>query len=859
MTYHQQLLYLSDGSGSPAEIINAARLSANLNRASLCGSTFDNVLANGGCDGLLYEPSIPSVISEALFHIDAIDGSAAQQRVPNRGRGGSLLDATLGATGAASTDDPKWFGGAEPYLYLPGVVANNSSTLNAAPLQITGDIDIMVRVAMDDWTPAALSALVSKYVATTSGYALQVDTAGTLSLVVRLAASDITVSSTVATGFVDGSSHWLRVTRVSSTGVVTFYTAPDIPDIPTNWTILGTAVTGTSGAITSGTALLYVGVRNGASNATAGKFFRFLIRNNIGDSTSTVIDADYTTRTAIGSFTASTGQTIGINRTNGADLPAIEYFGRPSWGFGTNDFMLVPETDLLDFSATAEFSVMVISRQYGPGTGPLAQQTLISKQNTTTTAGWRLDSLTSGATRAAIHDGATAINNDTAVVTWDSSVRTWGMVRETSPTKQVTDYSNGVATGAVADTTTATLANAIAMRIGSLGNGSQFFVGEIFAVLVWDRALTSAEMLAVNTYYRNAISPTGSCWSAADFSAAAAPWYDGSTAASEALGFWIEEWTGLDGAHHTRSSTPTGQNRGGSRFGAQSNNQRVMKLNVLLHGTTERGLEYLFRWLEQTLVDACDPCGDRSAWWREFCPSNPVTNPEEGYVRAEKIALIEGPTWESAPARDSGCYLRRVSFALAAGDPCLYREPGLLTSNVSTTVGATGSTAQVSTCGTFYSSSMRTMARLVNPSYGRAAPVVLITSPFEGLVGVPALRIAGYSDSFGTFDPCRSQLLGELILEGANTSGLDIEVDMAERRVRTRNRYAGTDWEDGSRLIGPALSTGVRRWWSADGCTNAFVVVEPVYVGLASNRYVSDAVVSQWTVNIYNGVRFGCS
>ena len=52
--------------------------------------------------------------------------------------------------------------GTTPSLYLPGIGANYASTPNATPLQITGDIDVRVKVALDDWTPAVSNTLIAK-------------------------------------------------------------------------------------------------------------------------------------------------------------------------------------------------------------------------------------------------------------------------------------------------------------------------------------------------------------------------------------------------------------------------------------------------------------------------------------------------------------------------------------------------------------------------------------------------------------------------------------------------------------------------------------------------------------------------
>ena len=55
----------------------------------------------------------------------------------------------------------------ETFLLLDGVSPGRARTLDKASLDITGDIALIAHLAMDDWTPAGASSLMSK--STTSG------------------------------------------------------------------------------------------------------------------------------------------------------------------------------------------------------------------------------------------------------------------------------------------------------------------------------------------------------------------------------------------------------------------------------------------------------------------------------------------------------------------------------------------------------------------------------------------------------------------------------------------------------------------------------------------------------------------
>lgn len=362
---------------------------------------------------------------------------------------------------------------------------------------------------------------------------------------------------------------------------------------------------------------------------------------------------------------------------------------------------------------------------------------------------------------------------------------------------------------------------------------------------------------------------TRTSWAAVDFAASGAPWYNSAVPASgEALGFFIEEWSGLDGAHHARAMQPVGALRGGAVPGVLGHKHRVMKLNVLLHGTTERSLNYLFRWLEQVLMDCCNNDGYRQVWVRESCPI--LSAPTEGLRMLNEMVLVEGPTWETQPTDSSGCYVRRASFTIAAGDPCMYSPDTDVTSGTATLSGATLSlSTTASTHGTFYGTNRQLIARLPAPQVGRMGPVVTISSPLEMhepsgyRATIPDLRITGYMDPANVgFNQSNNHRVGELIVAGRAASGLVIEVNIPARSIRYRDPYADNQWYDGTRFLAPVASTGVPRWWSVGNCTPSLVIVEPRYVGLKSSwddfLDVTSDPVSTWDVDV-NAVEInGC-
>lgn len=214
----------------------------------------------------------------------------------------------------------------EDFVYLPGTAGNYVSTPDAASLDIVGDIDIRARIAADDWTPAAEDYIIAKY--TTTGnqrsYALTIDTTGVLNL--RWSndgTAALSTASTVATGFTDGSTHWIRATMDVDDGggnkVTNFYTSED----GSTWTQLGATVTaaGTT-SIFASTAVLEIGSSTaGTASQFAGKFFQGSVLSGIGGTSvaapiasaasGTVTDATPRTWTLQGTAYVSSHTTFG--------------------------------------------------------------------------------------------------------------------------------------------------------------------------------------------------------------------------------------------------------------------------------------------------------------------------------------------------------------------------------------------------------------------------------------------------------------------------------------------------------------------------------------------------------------------
>lgn len=207
-------------------------------------------------------------------------------------------------------------------LVLPGVAGNYASAGDTA--DITGDIDIIVNLSVNNVAPSAFNVIAAKYNGTTNqrSYILfQRNTAGMIGFASSVNGTvAITSYSTVAlssVGITAYSKFWLRVTLDVDNGsggnTVRFYYGSD----GVTWTAFGDAVVnaGTT-SIYSSTSPVEFGTQDaGSANPFAGNIYRAIIKDGIDGTT--VLDIDFSTaakKLANGdTFVCATGQTVTLN------------------------------------------------------------------------------------------------------------------------------------------------------------------------------------------------------------------------------------------------------------------------------------------------------------------------------------------------------------------------------------------------------------------------------------------------------------------------------------------------------------------------------------------------------------------
>lgn len=287
-------------------------------------------------------PNIAARYDASLASSLTVNSSNRVSAWADQGGGGNTL---LQGTGANQPLYLPWSG--SNYLAGLGVLDNFVSTPSAAANQITGDIDIRVKLSAVTWTPAAAIALFQKW---SGSWVLNLNTAGTLTFFGSYSISGtVGATSSAATGFSANSINWVRVTRALVTGFVTFYTSQD----GVTWTQLGTVQTVAATQTLATTTAVTVGGITGTSNAGLTSTYRAELYNGINGTRVLVMDPSQTTNNAA-SWVSSTGETWTVNR---AGALVAQIVGSPSVVFDAAAYKMAVSFTLVQ--PVARYSVFV--------------------------------------------------------------------------------------------------------------------------------------------------------------------------------------------------------------------------------------------------------------------------------------------------------------------------------------------------------------------------------------------------------------------------------------------------------------------------------------------------------------------
>lgn len=406
---------------------------------------------------------------------------------------------------------------------LNGIYA---SALDSLALSITGDIDISAKAAARDWTPGGDQAFAAKWAGTQRSWAFIINSSGQLALAISTTGADaISGASSVATGVADDGVTWVRVTRVASSGVTTFYTSAD----GITWTQLGTTVVVSAGSsIFDSTTPLNIGANaDGAERAFNGSIYRVQIRSGVGGPIA--FDADFTVQPeGTTSFTeySANGATVTVNGRvshdySGNALVGLQFNGivlrRPGATTdgakcakfdGVNDYIQFSHHHSLAFSGGQSITIQGFARRFASG----ALHSIISKgrpPGSASTCNWMVY-IASAGNLAFSYVDSSGFKTVQTTSTTHFPVGQWVhfAVTYTFGKTPITFYINGVAVGttpvagwdgAVPDP------NALAGNIGG-GQASEYFNGWLNHLAVHRTELPIGRIAAVADHRKSIVS-----------------------------------------------------------------------------------------------------------------------------------------------------------------------------------------------------------------------------------------------------------------------------------------------------------------------------------------------------------------
>jgi hypothetical protein len=199
--------------------------------------------------------------------------------------------------------------------------------------------------------------------------------------------------------------------------------------------------------------------------------------------------------------TTSGGQVATIYRaTSGRKSVAVV---RPTLLFGTDDYLEVPDSPLLDFGASDSQTVLMMLRSWAT---PVSFGRLMDKADATGLNGWTLQLKTDRTLFAQINDGTnTATRSSVSTLGAAGTLSCAGMVVDRTA-QTLTSVSGSTVSATTSTSLVGSIANAQVARVGTGALAATYQDMEVLGVAVWRRALSATEIDLVNSHYSG--SPT---------------------------------------------------------------------------------------------------------------------------------------------------------------------------------------------------------------------------------------------------------------------------------------------------------------------------------------------------------------
>jgi hypothetical protein len=415
---------------------------------------------------------------------------------------GNGLHARLGSAVGADSNDPLRLGYAGKYVYFPGIAGNYPSAADSAALSVTSDIDLRGQVALSDFTPASKQTIIGKWdTGATHSYTFGIRSDGKPELAWSTTGGDAVVATcTAATGITDSSKKWIRVTLDVDNGAGGYVVKFWLSDDGITWTQLGDTITGvgtTSIANTDSRVTIGCIATGGAGELLIGSLYRAQIYAGIDGTKVADFDASLLTE-PYATYTDPQGNVWTLNRSStGRKLCVVD---RDLLLLGTDDYLEVADSPLLDFGVSSNATLVIAVRHYGVSSG---SEVLFSKRadSFSTTPGYNI--LIAPGTRDIRTSWGDGTNNPGATksTAFADGVALLIVARRNGSADTIEVITNSAAASA-ADSNTGSVDTSAALIIGQQSPGNygqyEFLSGAVFreALSITDIVRLQQEMLA---------------------------------------------------------------------------------------------------------------------------------------------------------------------------------------------------------------------------------------------------------------------------------------------------------------------------------------------------------------------------
>jgi len=393
---------------------------------------------------------------------------------------------------------------------LPGSSGDYFSTPDSAAASFTGDIDMIVRAALDDWTPATPNILYSHFGgAGQRAFYFAVGSDGSLFVEFSIDGTNTDVASSVsATGFSDGTMKYVRFKRDASSGAVSFYAGDSIASLVQ----LGDTATETSGNLHNSTSAIEIGSRSsGTIRVLSGKVSRVMVFDQLDGygNAAPVIDFDARTFTpGVTTATASTGEVwtangnVSIEQNIPSPWDASGPLGYLSEQAGTNLALYSTPGNLgttwTDTNATpvANYAIapdgtktaVRLIDDGATGTGVVSLQQNLTVSSGASTYSWHVkaDQLGMCVIRIENFDGTA-----NGLSYFNMSTGAWGTVSSNHTVHDPVPTAYGYYRVAVTFTTTSDLAGTARIHVASTDGSTTVDLDGTSSILVWGAQVES--------------------------------------------------------------------------------------------------------------------------------------------------------------------------------------------------------------------------------------------------------------------------------------------------------------------------------------------------------------------------------